>query len=118
MLNIPWSKKSRVRKDLAAAQRILDEDHYGLEEVKDRIIEYLAVQTGSSVRRGRCSAWLVLPEWARPVWVRVSRGRPTVKFVRWPSAAFVTKPKYGVTDGLTSARCRQDHAKDVEDRRC
>ena len=44
MLNIPWSKKSRVRKDLAAAQRILDEDHYGLEEVKDRIIEYLAVQ--------------------------------------------------------------------------
>ena len=44
MLNIPWRKKSRVRKDLAAAQRILDEDHYGLEEVKDRIIEYLAVQ--------------------------------------------------------------------------
>ena len=44
MVNIPWSKKSRVRKDLLAAQRILDEDHYGLEEVKDRIIEYLAVQ--------------------------------------------------------------------------
>lgn len=44
MVNIPWSKKSRVRKDLAAAQQILDEDHYGLEEVKDRIIEYLAVQ--------------------------------------------------------------------------
>ena len=44
MVNIPWSKKSRVRKDLASAQQILDEDHYGLEEVKDRIIEYLAVQ--------------------------------------------------------------------------
>jgi ATP-dependent Lon protease len=44
MVNIPWSKKSRVRKDLAAAQQILDEDHYGLEEVKVRIIEYLAVQ--------------------------------------------------------------------------
>ena len=44
MVNITWSKKSRVRKDLAAAQRILDEDHFGLEEVKDRIIEYLAVQ--------------------------------------------------------------------------
>ena len=51
MLNIPWSKKSRVRKDLAAAQRILDEDHYGLEEVKDRIIEYLAVQ--NRVKRSR-----------------------------------------------------------------
>ena len=44
MLNIPWSKRSRVRKDLAAAQKILDADHYGLTEVKERIIEYLAVQ--------------------------------------------------------------------------
>ncbi|NKB97763.1 MAG: endopeptidase La [Pseudomonadales bacterium] len=44
VLSVPWKKKSRVRKDLAAAQKILDEDHYGLEEVKDRIIEYLAVQ--------------------------------------------------------------------------
>ena len=45
ILNIPWKQKSRVRRDLAAAQVILDEDHYGLEEVKDRIIEYLAVQS-------------------------------------------------------------------------
>jgi ATP-dependent Lon protease len=44
MIGVPWKKKSRVRKDLAAAQKILDEDHYGLEEVKDRILEYLAVQ--------------------------------------------------------------------------
>lgn len=44
MLNIPWSKRSRIRKDLAAAQEILDADHYGLTEVKERIIEYLAVQ--------------------------------------------------------------------------
>ena len=44
MLNIPWKKRSRVRKDLAAAQEILDADHYGLMEVKERIIEYLAVQ--------------------------------------------------------------------------
>lgn len=44
IVNVPWRQKNRVRKDLAAAQRILDEDHYGLEEVKDRIVEYLAVQ--------------------------------------------------------------------------
>ena len=44
MVSIPWKKRSKVRKDLADAQRILDEDHYGLEEVKERIIEYLAVQ--------------------------------------------------------------------------
>ena len=49
MVNIPWKKRSRVRRDLARAQEILDEDHYGLEEVKDRIVEYLAVQ--SRVRR-------------------------------------------------------------------
>jgi len=45
MLSIPWKKRSRVRKDLATAQKILDEDHFGLKEVKERIIEYLAVQS-------------------------------------------------------------------------
>ena len=44
MLSIPWQKKTKVKKDLKAAQEILDADHYGLEKVKDRIIEYLAVQ--------------------------------------------------------------------------
>ena len=44
IIAIPWNKKTRLRKDLSAAQKILDEDHYGLEEVKDRIIEFLAVQ--------------------------------------------------------------------------
>ena len=49
MLSVPWKKRSRVRRDLPRAQQILDEDHYGLKEVKERIIEYLAVQ--SRVRR-------------------------------------------------------------------
>ena len=53
MVSLPWSKRSRVRRDLSAAQRILDEDHYGLEEVKERIIEYLAVQ--ARVRKIRSS---------------------------------------------------------------
>jgi ATP-dependent Lon protease len=44
MLNIPWKKRSRVRKDITAAEVILNEDHYGLEKVKERILEYLAVQ--------------------------------------------------------------------------
>ena len=44
IIAIPWNKKTRLRKDLSAAQKILDEDHYGLEEVKERIIEFLAVQ--------------------------------------------------------------------------
>ena len=44
LVGVPWKKKSKVRKDLAAAEQILEEDHYGLEKVKERIIEYLAVQ--------------------------------------------------------------------------
>ncbi|MEM8563461.1 MAG: endopeptidase La [Pseudomonadota bacterium] len=44
MVSVPWSKRSKVKHDLANAAKILDEDHYGLDEVKDRILEYLAVQ--------------------------------------------------------------------------
>ena len=44
MVSVPWSKRSKVKHDLKRATTILDEDHYGLDEVKDRILEYLAVQ--------------------------------------------------------------------------
>jgi ATP-dependent Lon protease len=44
LLSIPWNKKSKVKKDLNLAEQILDGDHYGLEKVKERIVEYLAVQ--------------------------------------------------------------------------
>ncbi|MCW9044228.1 MAG: endopeptidase La [Pseudopelagicola sp.] len=52
MLSIPWGKKSRVKKDLGRAETILDEDHYGLEKVKERIVEYLAVQQRSAKLKG------------------------------------------------------------------
>lgn len=45
MVNLPWKKRSKVRNDLFKAEEILEADHYGLEEVKERILEYLAVQT-------------------------------------------------------------------------
>jgi ATP-dependent Lon protease len=44
MVSVPWTKRSKVKHDLRRASAILDQDHYGLEEVKDRILEYLAVQ--------------------------------------------------------------------------
>ncbi|MDR1425273.1 MAG: endopeptidase La [Azoarcus sp.] len=44
MIGLPWKKRSRVSKDLSGAQKMLDKDHYGLERVKERIVEYLAVQ--------------------------------------------------------------------------
>ena len=44
MVNVPWKKRSKISRDLAQAEAILEEDHYGLEKVKERILEYLAVQ--------------------------------------------------------------------------
>ena len=52
MLSIPWKKRSRVNKDINAAEVILNEDHYGLEKVKERILEYLAVQQRMSKLKG------------------------------------------------------------------
>jgi ATP-dependent Lon protease len=52
ILGIPWHKRSRVNKDLTKAQKILDEDHYGLDKVKERIVEYLAVQQRRSKLKG------------------------------------------------------------------
>ena len=52
MLSLPWGVRSRVKKDLTKAQRTLDDDHYGLEKVKERIVEYLAVQQRSRKLKG------------------------------------------------------------------
>jgi ATP-dependent Lon protease len=52
LLSIPWNKKSKIKKDLVHAQGILDNDHYGLEKVKERIVEYLAVQSRANKLTG------------------------------------------------------------------
>ncbi|MEP2550971.1 MAG: endopeptidase La [Marinomonas sp.] len=52
LLGLPWGKKSRLKKDIAKAQQVLDADHYGLEKVKDRIVEYLAVQARTNKLKG------------------------------------------------------------------
>ncbi len=52
MLSIPWKKKSKVKNDVPAAEKVLDADHYGLDKVKERITEYLAVQSRSQKIRG------------------------------------------------------------------
>ncbi len=52
LLGLPWGKKSKLTKDIAKAQEILDEDHYALDKVKDRIIEYLAVQARTNKLKG------------------------------------------------------------------
>ena len=52
LLGLPWGKKSKLKRDIAEAQRVLDGDHYGLEKVKDRIVEYLAVQARTNRLKG------------------------------------------------------------------
>ncbi|CEJ13525.1 Lon protease [bacterium YEK0313] len=52
LLSLPWGKKSKIKKDLAGAQQTLDNDHFGLDKVKDRIVEYLAVQQRSNKLTG------------------------------------------------------------------
>ena len=52
LLGLPWGKKSKIKKDIPAAQAVLDDDHHGLEKVKDRIIEYLAVQARTNKLKG------------------------------------------------------------------
>ena len=52
MIQVPWHKRTKVKKDLTKAQEILDADHYGLERVKERILEYLAVQTRLNQLKG------------------------------------------------------------------
>ena len=52
LLGLPWGKRSKLKKDLVAAQAVLDDDHYALEKVKDRIVEYLAVQARMNKLKG------------------------------------------------------------------
>ncbi|HEV7165080.1 MAG: endopeptidase La [Gammaproteobacteria bacterium] len=52
LVNVPWKRRTRIRHDLAGAQTVLDEDHYGLEKIKERILEYLAVQHRVQKLRG------------------------------------------------------------------
>ncbi len=52
LIDLPWGKKAKIQTDLAAAEKILDQDHYGLEKVKERILEYLAVQKKTKSVKG------------------------------------------------------------------
>src|SRR5579872_1047591 len=52
MLSLPWGKKSKIKKDIGLAETVLNEDHYGLDKVKERILEYLAVQSRAGKMKG------------------------------------------------------------------
>lgn len=68
LLELPWKKKSRVSKDIAKADLILNADHYGLEKVKERILEYLAVQKRMDKLKGPILCLVGLREWVKLPW--------------------------------------------------
>ena len=105
LLSIPWNKKSKINNDLVHAQQILDHDHYGVEKVKERIVEYLAVQQRANKLTGPIRAWSVLRASARPRSASRSRRRPAATSCASRSAAYTMRPRSGATGAPISARC-------------
>src|SRR5262245_63679935 len=99
LLSIPWNKKTKLNNDLALAQEALDSDHYGLDKVKDRIVEHLAVQ-----QRANKPTLPILCLVGRPAWARLrspnrSRGRPGATLCACRSAVCATRPRFAGTRG-------------------
>ena len=82
LVKSPWKKRSKVHLDITAAEKVLEADHYGLDKVKERIVEYLAVQQRVKNLRGPILCLVGSPASARPRWARAWRAPPIRKFVR------------------------------------
>lgn len=106
LLNVPWKAESKVRHDLAKAEDILDADHYGLEEVKERILEYLAVQKRVKKLKGPVLCLVGPPGVGKTSWPNPSLAPPIASSCAWRSAACVTRPRSAVTVVPISAPCR------------
>jgi ATP-dependent Lon protease len=83
LVSLPWKKKSKVNNDLSNAEKVLEGDHYGLEKVKERILEYLVQQRVDKLKRLSCAS-SVLRAWARPRWASRLRVPPTASSCAWP----------------------------------
>lgn len=106
LIGLPWRKKSKVNNDLSNAEQVLDEDHFGLEKVKERILEYLAVQQRVDKVKAPILCLVGPRASARPRSASRSPARRTASSSGWRSVACVTKPKSVATVVRTSVRCR------------
>ena len=105
MVSIPWFKRSKVRHDLKRAQTVLDEDHFGLEEVKERILEYLAVQKRVRKLKGPVLASLDRQVLVKRLWVNQLLARRTENLSGWRWVVFATKRRSEAIDEPISAPC-------------
>jgi ATP-dependent Lon protease len=106
LLGLPWGKKSKLKKDISAAQAVLDADHYALDKVKDRIIEYLAVQSRTNKLKGPILC-LVGP----PGVGKTSLGKSIAKacgreFIRQSLGGVRDEAEIAAIAGPISGRCR------------
>ncbi len=110
MLSIPWGVKCRVKKDLNRAQKVLDDDHYGLEKVKERIVEYLAVQQRSKKLKGPIMCLVGPPGVGKTSLgksVARATGREFIRISPWRRARRIRDPR--PPPDLYRLDARQDH---------
>ena len=105
LIELPWAADPGPPIDIAEARRILDEDHFGLEKIKRRILEYLAVRKLNPTGAARSSASSARPASARPRSARASPRRPGASSCASASAACTTRPRSAAIAAPTSARC-------------
>lgn len=106
MLSVPWNKKGRTKKDLVKAQEVLDDDHYGLEKVKERIVEYLAVQQRTNKLKGPILCLVGPPGVGKTSLGNLLRAQRVVNLSACRLAALGMKVKSAATVAPTSAPCR------------
>ena len=106
LVALPWSKSTRDKLEVKEAKIILDEDHYDLEKVKDRILEYLSVRKLNQKMKGPILCFVGLRAWARPLWDGPLPGPWAGSSSASPWGACGTRPRSGATAAPISAPCR------------
>jgi ATP-dependent Lon protease len=113
LVDLPWAKSSRDRFDIAGAKSVLEKDHYGLNKVKDRILEYLSVRKLNPKMKGPILCFVgppgvgktSLPASVRPLWANPSPGPSNASLSEFRWAEFAMRPKLGAIAGPTLAPC-------------
>jgi ATP-dependent Lon protease, bacterial type len=114
LLSIPWNKKSKINNDLVHAQQILDHDHYGVEKVKERIVEYLAVQQRANKLTGPILCLVGPPGVGKTSLGKSIAKGPAATSCASRSAAYTMRPRSAATGAPISAHAGQDHPVDAQ----
>ena len=106
LVSVPWKERTRIRNDIRVAEQVLDKDHYGLERVKERILEYLAVQQRVRKLKGPILCLVGPPGVGKTSLGSPSRARPIANSPACPLGACATRPRFAAIGAPTSAHCR------------